>query len=100
MAQGLPCKRRQAGAVAQGLGAGHGNAALGQVVHQFDVERQLGLREHLEQRQHVLAAGRVQEVVGILDTRRNPPKRDKLAQIEMRQEGASVVFGDRGEYGH
>jgi len=64
---GLAVQGGQPRAVAQRLRLGDGDAARGQVVHQFDVERQLFLRQHLEQRQYVLAAGRIQEEVGVFD---------------------------------
>ncbi|MNT71271.1 hypothetical protein D3C72_2097380 [compost metagenome] len=70
------------------------------MVHQLDVERQLGVGQHFEQRQDVFTPRRVQEIVGILDTRRNPSERDELAQVEMRQKGARVVVGYGSEYGH
>lgn len=93
-------QRRQAGAVTQVLRLRHRDAALGQVIHQFDVERQLRLRQDLEQGQDVFAPRGVQKVIGVLDTGRNPPKRNQLAQVELRQKGARVVVGYGSEYGH
>lgn len=68
----LAVQRGQAGAVAQGLRLWHRNAAAGQVVHQLDIERQLRVRQHFEQRQHVLATAGMQEVIGVFDARRDP----------------------------
>ncbi len=66
------------------LRVGHRNAALGQVLHQVQVEGQLREAQALEQRQHPLAAPAVllggEEVVGVLDAAVDAAQGDQLTQ--------------------
>jgi hypothetical protein len=50
----------------------------GEVLHQVQVERQLGVGQALEQCQHPGAVGRVGEVVGVLDAAAAALERDEL----------------------
>ena len=84
-------------AVAVGLRVGHGNAALRQVLHQVQVERQLLGGEALEQGQHivgwlpVLVGG--DEVVGVFDAAFDAAQGAQLTQAQALCECACVGFG-------
>ena len=78
----------------------HRDAALGQVLHQVQVERQLLERQALEQRQHVLAAVGVDEVVGVLDAGLDAAQAGQRADVQRRDELARLVERDFGEDRH
>ena len=65
--RGLVLQREHEGAIRVGVRQRHGQAALGEMLHQLQVERQLAGAQALEQREHVAARRRVGEVVGVLD---------------------------------
>ncbi len=65
----------------------HRQAAVGQVLHQRQVEGQLALVEALEEREHIAATLGVDEVVGVLDAalaglqRLQRPDRQAVEQV-------------------
>ena len=71
MVAGLPFSSPRNSLRRLAIGLGHGNAVAGQMRHQVQVERQLGRRQLLEQRQHEPAVGGGDEVVGVLDPGEN-----------------------------
>ena len=79
---------------------GHGHAAVRQMLHQVQVERQLLGREALEQRQHELALVAGQKVVGVLDAALNAAQLHQLAQLQTAQQLARLGIGDFGKNGH
>ena len=52
---------------------------MGEMIHQAYVERQVGARDVLEEREHVGARGGVEEVVGVLDALRDALQALQLA---------------------
>jgi hypothetical protein len=103
--------RRLAGHLEEDLAAGvgmrlrHRHAALGQVLHQPQVEGQLLGGEALEQRQHItlqmaVALAAVDEVVGVLDARADAAQRRELPEGEMVQQSLGLGGADFGENGH
>jgi hypothetical protein len=73
---------------------------MGEVIHQAHVERDVGARDVLEQREHVFAGGGGQEIVGVLDALRDAFEAFEVSERVMLKELVCVVFGDRGEYGN
>jgi len=96
----LALEQVQDDAVRIGLRIRHRNGVLRQVLHQVQVERQLLGGEPLEQRQHVLSAGGVDEVVGILDAGGDAGEHRQLADPEPRHESGGLVERDLGEDSH
>ena len=70
--------------LAGGIGPrlGHRQAALRQVLHQAQVERQLLARQSLEHRQHPVAGTGGDEVVGVLDAGADGDRLDQLARMQ------------------
>ena len=87
-------------AVAVGARVGHGHAAVRQVLHQVQVERQLPGRQALEQRQNELALVAGQEIVGVLDAAFDAAQRHQLAEVQEAQQIARLFIGDFSENGH
>ena len=70
-----------------------------EVVHQAYVERDVGGRDVLEQREHVFARGGRQEVVGVLDALRDAFQPLEVAQRIVLEELACIGVADRREDG-
>ena len=91
-------------AVAIGLRVGHRDAALGQVLHQVQVEGQLLGGEALEQRQHPLGLLAFlhggQEVVGVLDAALDAAQLAELAQDQPLRQLARLLLRHFGEDRH
>ena len=84
-----------AGAIAHGLRTG--DAALRQMLHQPDEERQiLGFHALFIKGEDILALGRVHEEIGILDPLRDPLERNHLADFIKREEVAQRFVRDLG----
>ncbi len=75
-------------------------SAAGEMLHQFEVERQLLEREPLEDRQHVARLRRREEEVGVLDTRGDALQLGQFADGKLRQEARGFGASKRGENGH
>ena len=54
-------------ALVVGLGVGHGHTALGQMLHQVQIKRQLFVAQSLEHSQDIFALIGGEEVVGVFD---------------------------------
>ena len=83
-----------------GLGIGHGDALVGQVLHQVEIKRQLLGAQALEQSQYPLSLIGCQEVVGVFNTTLNTAQRGELAQGDAAQQIARVFVRDFGKNGH
>lgn len=88
-----------------GVRLGHRHAALGEVLHQPQVEGQLLGGQALEQRQHVavqmvVGLGAVDEVIGVLDAGADAAQRTQRAELEVVQQGLRLCGADFGENGH
>ncbi len=91
--------KRRAGAIADGLRTS--DAALRQMLHQTDEERQvLGFDPFLVEREDVLAGGGAHQVVGILNPFGDALERGHFANVVKRQKGAQRIVRDFGINGH
>ncbi|MPN36124.1 hypothetical protein SDC9_183630 [bioreactor metagenome] len=97
---GLACHGVQDVAALVGRRIGHGNAAVRQMLHQVQVERQLLGGQALEQREHVFALVRGEKVVGVLDAAFDAAQLRQFAQLQTAQQIARLFGGDFGEDGH
>jgi hypothetical protein len=96
IAAGLPFQGEDERAVRVAVRSRHRQAALGVVLHQREVERQLGGGEALEQRQHVAAVRGVGEVVGVLDAAGARREREQLADADARRQRRRFLEFDFG----
>ena len=97
---GLAVEHAEQPPLAVGQRGRAGNAAAGQMLHQFQVEGQLLDRQPLDQGEDPAALGRVNEVVGVLDARGDGFDSQQLAGIVLGQPVLELLIGDDGEDGH
>jgi hypothetical protein len=70
------------------------------VAHQTEIEGQLARRQALEHRQHVAAAGRVAEVVGVLDAAFDRLEPRQGADVERLDQAGGGLERNLGEDRH
>ena len=75
----LACQGQQNVAVLVGHRVRHRNAALCQMLHEVEVERQLFVCETLKQGEHVLACAAGEKVIGVLNAALDTFEFDQLA---------------------
>ena len=87
-------------AISVGARLGHRQTAAGQVLHQAQVERQLLGAQALEQRQHPLASGGGDEVIGVFDARGDALELQQAAAAQAFGQSANLGGQNFGEHGH
>ena len=86
--------------LAVGLRVGHCDATLGQVFHQIQIKRQLRMAESLEHREDILALIGGQKIVGVFNAAADALEGHQVADRELGQQVAGLLFRDFGENGH
>ena len=91
MAAGLPCKAGHQFAVGIRNRRRHQHAALGQVAHQLQIERQLLEAQVFKDRQHIFAALGAEEKIAVFNAGSDALERQRLAEGKLLDPLAEIV---------